>query len=693
MRRKSLLFSVAAVLLVFGIIELVLWAAGVTTLLSERDPFQGFSDQVRVFELDRARGVYFTSRRSVLHSFNFQQFKAQKPRNGFRIFVLGGSSAYGFPWGGEVAFTRFLGDALQVSWPDRAIEAINASGMSYGSHRLRILASEVLRYQPDVLIIYEGHNEFIERRFYRDFLTRPPELDRVPLILGRWRLYSLMTQLYETVSRRDDRSSHLSDTSGRTVGELLGTDVVRERSVNMTDADKAAVHRLYEENLGAILDMAHRSGVPVVLCTVPSNLSGWKPNQSIFTDDVGFEDRRAAQDLLKVARAALEKGDTLGAVEDLEKARLLAPGHAEVHFLLGRAYEARGRWEDARKAYATARDADAKPTRAESAINDIIRRLARERSGILVDIERSFQQSAPHGLVGFDLFQDYVHPKPEAHQLIALELWKSLQERGLLGAARKADDESYWKALGNENGRPMAVDISRYLADVKSKAPALLYNLGVVLENQGLSDEAMEKYRACRDLGPSHFVEATASIGWLLHQKEHFAEAAAEFKKALQMDPNHMKSLMGLGEAMRSMHRFDQASEAFRRATESDPRYAPAWNSLGATLSEQGRQAEAETSFRHAVEMDHDNAKFMTDLGYVLLFQNKIQSAEASFRASLKLRSDNVRARGGLAAALTEKGALDEAEGIFRENLRLNPSDQFALSGLRIIEERRRTSR
>ena len=694
MKWKHLLFSLTAILLFFGIAELILWAAGVRTLVSERDPFQGFSEQVRVFQLDSARGVYFTPPRAVLHSFNYQQFQAQKPANGFRVFVLGGSSAYGFPWGAPVAFPRFLGDALQASWPDRAVEAVNAAGMSYGSHRLRILAGEVLGYRPDLLIVYEGHNEFVERRFYRDYLTRPSELDRFELLLGRSRLYSAMTRLYETLSRPKPSKDRDAGAGGKTAAELLGIDVIREHSTNVTDAEKAEVRRLFEDNVGAILDMARKAGVPVLLCTVPSNLSGWKPNQSAFAPEVSFENRRAVQDLLGTAKAALDGGNAAAAVQDLEKARSFAVGYAEVQFLLGRAYEALGRWDDARRAYALARDADAKPTRAVSGINEAIRRLARQPGAILVDVERDLEPRAPHGLLGFDLFQDYVHPKPETHQLIALELWKAIRQRGLVsGSAEPADEAAFWKALGNENGQPSAVRLDRYLSDSQGKAPALLYNLAVVLENQGLADEAIEKYRECRDLGPSHFVEATCSIGRLLHQKERFAEAADEYHKALDADPGHVKSLLGLAEALRRLNRPDEAIDAFVRATRADPGHAPAWDRLGVTLSERGRQPEAEAAFRRAVELDGGNADFATDLGFVLLFQNKIREAEAVFRKALALRPDQIRARNGLAAALTETGALDEAEAIFRENLRIHPGDSGAKSGLAILEHRRQTGR
>jgi tetratricopeptide (TPR) repeat protein len=682
MRWKSPFFALCAVLLVFGAVELVLWAAGVRTLVSERDPFEGFSEQVRVFVRDGAHDVYLTPQRAVLHSFNYQQFKARKPPNGFRVFVLGGSSAYGFPWGAAVAFPRFLQDALQASWPEKEIEVVNASGMSYGSHRLRILASEILHYQPDLLIVYGGHNEFVERRFYRDGLGRRPELDVARWVLGHGRLYSLMTRFYEGILRARQTRETITDPGKPSTGELLGMDVDRDPARNVGDAERGDVHRVFEENFRAIVAMARQAGVPVLLCTVPSNVSGWKPNQSAFAADVSFADRRAVQ-------AALDTSDPSSAMSRLEHARSLATSYADVHFLLGRANEAQGRWDDARREYVLARDVDAMPTRADSAINDALRRLGREPGATLVDVERGFEQRAAHGLLGFNLFQDYVHPKPEAHQLIALEVWKVIQDRGLVGGKRSADEAVFWRALGNANGEPGPVDLGRYLGNLDAKAPALLYNLGVILENQGLEDEALEKYRACRDLGRSHFVEATSSIGRLLSQRERFTEAAAEFTRALDVDPNHVKSLMGLAEVMRRSGHPDQAVELFLRATRSDPGFAPAWDRLGVTLSASGKHRDAEAGFRRAVELDAGNADYLADLGFALLFETKLQESETCFRKALTLRADHLRARRGLA----EKREFDEAERIFNDILSVNPGDDAARAGLAILEQRRRAAR
>jgi tetratricopeptide (TPR) repeat protein len=685
---KRPFFALIALLLFFVFLDGLLWAFGVETLLAERDPFLGFSDAVRVFEEVPERGVYRTPPRAVAHSFNYQEFLAHKPEAGFRLFTLGGSSAYGFPWDARIAFTAVLGQALQAAMPERPVEAINVAAMSYGSHRLRILAEELLDYEPDLLVIYTGHNEFVERRFYRDHLERSPELDRFRRLLYRWRLYSVLMRVKES-GTRDAREPAVQDPDlpGGSPGGLLGLDVVREYSVDVSDDERQEVRRHFEGNLTAIVEMANARGVAVLLCTVPSNLSGWRPNQSLFGNDVDSAARARVLELLDSARPKIEAGEIVQAVEQLERARSLAPKYAEIHFELGKAYAASGRADDAWEAFVLARDLDAQPARAVTDINNAVRKLGHGEDVLLVDVEDTFRAASPDGLLGFNLFEDYVHPKPEAHRLIALELWTLLLEEGLLGEPRRASAEEFWEQVG-ESGPPVIGHAEGPDAATDAKTPAQLFNLGVVLEHQGLNDQAIEKYRACLELNPSYHV-ARSNMARLLRDRGRLQEAVVEYEQALDTEPRHVKSMIGLGETLRRMDRFDEALLVLERATRTDPGSVTAFKTLGLTLLNLQRYADAELPYRKATQLAPRDADAWVDLGFALFFQNRIDDAETAFRAALDARPDPLRGRNGLAAVFTERGQLDEAERLFRENLLADPTDDFAQGGLQEIEKRR----
>src|SRR5262249_51211154 len=54
-------------------------------------------------------------------------FRQEKPANGVRIFVVGESSAFGYPFGPEFAFSAFLQQRVSAAKPDRTVEVVNAA--------------------------------------------------------------------------------------------------------------------------------------------------------------------------------------------------------------------------------------------------------------------------------------------------------------------------------------------------------------------------------------------------------------------------------------------------------------------------------------------------------------------------------------------------------------------------------------
>ena len=102
-----------------------------------------------------------------------QEFPADKPRNGLRVFCFGGSTVYGHPYKGETAFPKWLELELAATNPTRSCQVINCGGVSYASYRLAPLVKEVLHYQPDLVILATGHNEFLEDRSYQALKSRP----------------------------------------------------------------------------------------------------------------------------------------------------------------------------------------------------------------------------------------------------------------------------------------------------------------------------------------------------------------------------------------------------------------------------------------------------------------------------------------------------------------------------------------
>ena len=187
----------------------------------------------------------------------------------------------------------------------------------------------------------------------------------------------------------------------------------------------------FADSVAAMLDAAADWGVPVLLATVPVNLRDWRPNVSF----VGLEGDALERwrELHDGARRSALEGRPAEAAEQLEAALALAPLHAASHFALGRAREAEGRFPEARAAYTAAVDLDYSPWRASSGVNGSLRAAARRPDVHLVELERAFAEAAPHGLPGFDLFLDYVHPAKPGNLVVARQVFEAIVQRELLG--------------------------------------------------------------------------------------------------------------------------------------------------------------------------------------------------------------------------------------------------------------------
>ncbi|NDC87269.1 MAG: hypothetical protein EB075_00435, partial [Bacteroidetes bacterium] len=101
-------------------------------------------------------GRYFSD---FAPSLAFHPFRKDKGDR-FRVVVLGGSSAAGFPYPFYYSLADRLEQKLQVATPGVPIEVINLGMSAVSSAVLRDLMSDVRAIEPDAVVIYAGHNEF-----------------------------------------------------------------------------------------------------------------------------------------------------------------------------------------------------------------------------------------------------------------------------------------------------------------------------------------------------------------------------------------------------------------------------------------------------------------------------------------------------------------------------------------------------
>ena len=87
-------------------------------------------------------------------------FLKEKTDSTFRVFVQGASTVVGFPFYRGGSFPRMLKHRLSLSFPNKNIEVINTGMTAVNSYTLWDLTDDIIQQQPDLVIIYSGHNEY-----------------------------------------------------------------------------------------------------------------------------------------------------------------------------------------------------------------------------------------------------------------------------------------------------------------------------------------------------------------------------------------------------------------------------------------------------------------------------------------------------------------------------------------------------
>jgi hypothetical protein len=101
------------------------------------------------------------------HGFRGEEITKEKPDNVCRIFVVGGSTVYGWQMPFEKSHVRILERLLRAHYPDRKIEVLNAGASWHSSeHSIIKYLFNIKDFQPDLIILWHGINDL-----YRSFIS------------------------------------------------------------------------------------------------------------------------------------------------------------------------------------------------------------------------------------------------------------------------------------------------------------------------------------------------------------------------------------------------------------------------------------------------------------------------------------------------------------------------------------------
>ena len=651
-------------LAVLAALELGLRLAGHEATPADEDPYVGFSQTLPLFT-DNGTGGLSTAPYKRNH-FNVQSFHPQKAAQETRIISLGGSTTYGRPYADTTSFSGWLRAWLPTAAPDRQWEVINAGGISYASYRVSVVLEELLRYEPDAVIIYSGHNEFLEERSYSGLSSMSPWVLR----LGTWaRSSALFSALRSLAGSRKsggaegeaDRVPHELESEVRTrLDASIGPD-----AYTRDDTLREQILEHYRFNLVRMVRMAQQTGVVVVLVAPASQLLNCLPFKSEHGADVEAQEAQWVDELLAKGTG------TAGQLEQLHKATRIDPRHALAWYRLGEAQLDSGQIAAARTAFERARDEDIVPLRALTEVRGLVESVAREEGAFFVDavalMDEASLEMTSRPIPGSELFLDHVHMTIEGYRLVAEALFSTLVQAGVVQPS-SGWNESQREALNEQ------VE-SSLLSEDHVRA---LSRLASVLDWAGKAEEAQAlNERALQMAGGRDAMSLWQKGNFHLEQGE-IQSAIVAFQRALEIDSGYAEAHFNLSLALRRDKRLEEALFHAQEAARLDPGKSATLHGLGAILAELGRAEEARQSWLSAIEADPSHAGAYNALGITALQAQDKKLAEAYFRSALAARPENAQGHYNLALILTSDNRTEEAVRHLKQALQHDPQHEAA---------------
>jgi tetratricopeptide (TPR) repeat protein len=404
--RRCLSISAAAILvpvLILVVVEVVLRICGVGT---PTGVMRFCTDQGRPAYCDNQffaapffpPGMYRSPRPYVI--------PAKKAPGTYRIFVLGESVAWGDP-DPTYGFARYLEVMLRERFPQVKFEVINASITAINSHVLLPMVKDLVQYQPDLFVIYTGNTEVVGPFGPGTVLTSWDS--SLPAIRARIALNS--TRLGQLAAKAS---------GGGNNAEWRGMEMFLDRQVRADSPQMRPVYENFAANLRDIGAVARRSGSHVLISTVATNLRDCAPFASLHREGIRKDELNSWEGLDQRGAALEDAGSYSEALKPYLAASDIDPQYAELQFRIARCLWAIGDFAGARERFVLAQDLDTLRFRADSKLNEVIRSIAGEGSGVgLVDAAAVLAGESPHQVPGGELFYEHVHTNPRGTYLLA----------------------------------------------------------------------------------------------------------------------------------------------------------------------------------------------------------------------------------------------------------------------------------
>lgn len=372
-----------------------------------------------------------TEQPSVTMEANF--ILKEKPANGYRIVVQGGSTAAGFPYGLGASIAGILDQRLKPSLPGRHVEVLNTAMSAVNSYTLIDIADEIIEQQPDAIMIYAGHNEYLGiLGVGSNYTAFGAGLSTTWFLklkdLSLFQLLQKLSVAAMSANFEKNLDPHTDQNNPRT----FMAKVAKHKNIEKGSDLYYAGLEQFEHNISALLAKYQDAGITVFISTVASNIKEQAPFESVALE-------KEFQETVQKLFTGLAQQSRAQKVKSLKNASLTlqASTSATLHYKLAQLALSVEETVIAKKHFLLAKEHDLLRFRAPEAINDIIRKQAQKFGAIVVDSQKELEIRSSDRIIGKKMMLEHLHPNLRGYFVVANSFYNSFAE--------------YWKAQVDES--------------------------------------------------------------------------------------------------------------------------------------------------------------------------------------------------------------------------------------------------
>lgn len=186
-------------------------------------------------------------------------------------------------------------------------------------------------------------------------------------------------------------------------------------------------------------------------------------------------------------------------------------------------------------------------------------------------------------------------------------------------------------------------------------------------------------------LADAHF-----SLGKAYHQMNMPEQATAEFLKTVEIDPDYVKAHIYLAQDYAAAGEYQKVIKHLSKAAELDDSNAEVLKTLGAMLLKYGGDAgeqPAREALEKAYKLKPDDAEILANYAYTLYLDRMFNQAIDNYEKAVEIRPDYPEAHYNLALAYSAVRKYELAQQHWERVLQLAPDSQLASKAAEYIKK------